>query len=89
MIELSALMAMYAVLIAIALFSLYYVYQALMELLHDLLEEIHDERIRGNVKEETEKHDSSGQITGGAKLSGSYGSDAEKEEGGKWQTKKS
>ena len=82
-------MAMYAVLIVIALFSLYYVYQAFMELIRDLLEEIHDERIKGNVEEEKEKHDGSGQITGRAELSGSNDSNAEKEEGGKWQTKKS
>lgn len=87
MIEYIALLAFYAVLMIIALFSIYYVFTQVMDLLHDLLDEIHDERITGYVEEE--KHDGSGQITGGTEFQRSNGSDAEKEEGGKWQTKKS
>ena len=83
MIERVALLAFYAVLMVIALCSIYYVYQTIMELLRDLLEEIHDERIIGN-EEEKEKHDGSGQAEGRAELQRSYGSNAEEEEG-KWQ----
>lgn len=79
MIEYIALLAFYAVLMIIALFSIYYVFTQVMDLLHDLLDEIHDERITGYVEEEEEKHDGSGQITGGTEFSGSNGSDAEKE----------
>ena len=89
MIEYIALLAFYAVLMIIALFSVYYVFTQVMDLLHDLLDEINDERVEGIGEEEKEKHDGSGQITGGTEFSGSNGSDAEKEEGGKWQTKKS
>lgn len=72
MIEVIALFAFYAVLMVIALYSLYYVYQQLTELLRDLLEEIHDERVEGIGEEEKEKHDGSGQITGGTEFSGSH-----------------
>lgn len=88
MIECVALMVMYAVLIFVALFSIYYIFQAVMEMLRDLLEELHDERITGN-EEEKQKHDGSGQDEGRTELSGSNGSDAEEEEGSEWQKKKS
>ena len=83
MIECVALMVMYAVLIFVALFSIYHIYRAVMEMLRDLLEELHDERIEGIGKEEKEKHDGSDQTTRGAKLSGSDVGNAEKEESGK------
>lgn len=89
MIECVALMAMYAVLIFVALFSIYHIYRAVMEILREMLEEIHDERIEGIGKEEKEKHDGSGPTTRGAKLSGSNGGNAEEEEGDEWQKKKS
>ena len=79
MIEIIALFALYVVLIVVALYSIYYVFQQMMELLHDLLDEIHDERIKGYVEEE-EKHDGSGQITRGAELSGSDGEHEAEEE---------
>ena len=80
MIECVALMVMYAVLIFVALFSIYHIYRAVMEMLRDLLEELHDERIEGIGKEEKEKHDGSGQITRGAELSGSDGEHEAEEE---------
>ena len=88
MIEYIALLAFYAVLMIIALFSIYYVFTQVMDLLHDLLDEINDERVEGIGKEEKEKHDGSGQAEGRAEFSGSHGSNAEEEEG-KWPTKKS
>lgn len=84
MIEYIALLAFYAVLMIIALFSIYYVFTQVMDLLHDLLDEINDERVEGIGKEKEEKHGGSGQITGGTEFSGSNGSNAEEEEG-EWQ----
>ena len=81
MIELIALFAFYITLSFIALYSFYYVYEQLTELLRDLLEEIHDERVEGIGKEKEEKHGGSGQAEGRAELSGSNGEhEAEEEE---------
>lgn len=81
MIEYIALLAFYAVLMIIALFSIYYVFTQVMDLLHDLLDEINDERVEGIGKEKEEKHGGSGQAEGRAELSGSNGEhEAEEEE---------
>ena len=92
MFEYAAFLGTFVILMIISLFCIYNVFQGLLEMIREFLEEINDERINGNVnveEEKDQKHCCSGQITGRAELQRSNGRDAEKEESGKWQTKKS
>ena len=90
MIEYAAFLGMFVILMIISLFCIYKAFEGILEILQEFLAELHDERINGNVEEEKEqKHCCSGQITGRTELQRSNGRDAEKEESGKWQTKKS
>ena len=79
MIEYIAILGMYVVLMIVALFCIYSVFNGIMEMIRDFLEELHDERIRGNEKE-TEEILRSGTPEGRTELSGSYEFDESKEE---------
>lgn len=71
--------------IGVALWVLYCIYKAFTEIIHELIEDIKE----GKYEEETEEIMRSGEAQRGTVLSGSNERDAEKEEGGKWQKKKS
>ena len=75
----------YAIMIGVALWVLYCIYKAFTEIIHELIEDIKE----GKYEEKTEEIMRSGETAGGTEFSGSDGRDAEKEEGGKWQKKKS
>ena len=79
MIEYIAILGMYVVLMIVALFCIYSVFNGIMEMIRDFLEELHDERIRGNEKE-TEEILRSGTPSGRTELSGSYEFDEGEEE---------
>ena len=79
----------YAVLIGICLFMLYQIYNAIMELLREMLADaFEDGRKYAREKEKQERNAAATSQTG-TELSGSYGRDAEEEEGDEWQKKKS
>ena len=75
----------YAIMIGVALWVLYCIYKAFTEIIHELIDDLKE----GKYEEKTEEIMRSGETAGGTELSGSNGRDAEKEEGGKWQKKKS
>ena len=75
----------YVVLIFICVWMIYRIYNAVLDLIRELL--IGDDK-EGKY-EETEENGGSGTLTRGTVLSGSNGRDAKKEESGKWQKKKS
>ena len=75
----------YAIMMGVCLWVLYCIYKAFSVIIRELIEDIKE----GKYEEETEEIMRSGETAGRTELSGSNGSDAEKEEGGKWQKKKS
>ena len=85
-----ALIAFYAVLICICLWMLYQIYNAIMEIIREMLIDAYEDgRNYAREKEKQEENYCTGQTEGGTELSGSYGRDAEEEEGEQWQKKKS
>ncbi len=71
--------------IGVALWVLYCIYKAFTEIIHELIDDLKE----GKYEEKTEEIMRSGETQRGTVLSGSNGRDAEKEESGKWQKKKS
>lgn len=78
----------YAILIIICLFSLYQIYKMLMAIVYELIDDAYEEGKHEGEKEK-EENGGSGTLTRGTVLSGSNERDAEKEESGEWQKKKS
>ena len=76
----------YVVLIFICVWMIYRIYNAVLDLIRELL--IGDDK-EGKYEEETEEIMCSGTLTRGTELQRSNGRDAEKEEGEQWQKKKS
>ena len=70
MIEYAAFLGTFAVLMIVSLFCIYNVFQGILEMLREFLEEINDERIMGNEKE-TEEILRSGETARGTEFSGS------------------
>lgn len=84
-----ALLVFYALMIALCVWMIFEIYKAIMDLFKALCDELVHE-IYEEVDYEGKKEDGcSGEITGRTELSGSNGRDAEKEESGEWQKKKS
>ena len=75
----------YAIMMGVCLWVLYCIYKAFSVIIRELIEDIKE----GKYEEETEEIMRSGETARGTEFSGSNGRDAEKEEGGKWQKKKS
>ncbi|MBR5513240.1 MAG: hypothetical protein IKV85_04545 [Ruminococcus sp.] len=75
----------YAIMMGVCLWVLYCIYKAFSVIIRELIEDIKE----GKYEEETEEIMRSGETERGTEFSGSNGRDAEKEEGGKWQKKKS
>ena len=75
----------YAIMMVVCLWVLYCIYKAFSVIIRELIEDIKE----GKYEEETEEIMRSGEAERGTEFSGSNGRDAEKEEGGKWQKKKS
>ena len=75
----------YAIMMGVCLWVLYCIYKAFSVIIRELIEDIKE----GKYEEETEEIMRSGETERGTVLSGSNERDAEKEEGGKWQKKKS
>lgn len=55
MFEYAAFLGTFVILMIISLFCIYNVFQGLLEMIREFLEEINDERINGNVEEEKEQ----------------------------------
>ena len=70
MIEYAAFLGTFVVLMIVSLFCIYNVFQGILEMLREFLEEINDERIMGN-EEETEEIMRSGETARGTEFSGS------------------
>ena len=70
MIEYAAFLGTFVVLMIVSLFCIYNVFQGILEMLREFLEEINDERIMGNEKE-TEEILRSGETARGTEFSGS------------------
>ena len=75
----------YAIMMGVCLWVLYCIYKAFSVIIRELIEDVKE----GKYEEETEEIMRSGETAGRTELSGSNGRDAEKEESGKWQKKKS
>ena len=75
----------YAIMMGVCLWVLYCIYKAFSVIICELIEDVKE----GKYEEETEEIMRSGETAGRTELSGSNGRDAEKEESGKWQKKKS
>ena len=75
----------YAIMMGVCFWVLYCIYKAFSVIIRELIEDIKE----GKYEEETEEIMRSGETAGRTEFSGSNGRDAEKEEGGKWQKKKS
>lgn len=75
----------YAIMMGVCLWVLYCIYKAFSVIIRELIEDVKE----GKYEEETEEIMRSGETAGGTEFSGSNERDAEKEEGGKWQKKKS
>lgn len=75
----------YAIMMVICLWCLWCIYKAVLEIIRETIIDFEE----GKYEEETEEIMCSGETAGGTEFSGSNGRDAEKEEGGKWQKKKS
>lgn len=75
----------YAIMMGVCLWVLYCIYKAFSVIIRELIEDIKE----GKYEEETEEIMRSGETERGTEFSGSNERDAEKEEGGKWQKKKS
>lgn len=86
-----AFLVFYALLIALCIWMIFEIYKAIMDLFKALCDElVHEiyEEVDYAGKEE-KKDGCSGETAGRTELSGSNGRDAEKEESGIWQKKKS
>ena len=70
MIEYAAFLGTFVILMIVSLFCIYNVFQGILEMLREFLEEINDERIMGN-EEETEEIMRSGETARGTEFSGS------------------
>lgn len=80
----------YVVLIGICLFMLYQIYNAIMEIIREMLIDAYEDgRNYAREKEKQEENYCTGQTEGGTDFSGGNGRDAEEEEGDEWQKKKS
>ena len=75
----------YAIMMGVCLWVLYCIYKAFSVIIRELIEDVKE----GKYEEETEEIMRSGETARGTEFSGSNGGNAEKEEGGKWQKKKS
>lgn len=75
----------YAIMMGVCLWVLYCIYKAFSVIIRELIEDVKE----GKYEEETEEIMRSGETARGTEFSGSNERDAEKEEGGKWQKKKS
>ena len=75
----------YAIMMCVCLWVLYCIYKAFSVIIRELIEDIKE----GKYEEKTEEIMRSGETERGTVLSGSYGRDAEEEEGDEWQKKKS
>ena len=75
----------YAIMMVVCLWVLYCIYKAFSVIIRELIEDVKE----GKYEEETEEIMRSGETARGTEFSGSNERDAEKEEGGKWQKKKS
>ena len=75
----------YAIMMGVCLWVLYCIYKAFSVIIRELIEDIKE----GKYEEETEEIMRSGETERGTVLSGSNERDAEKEESGEWQKKKS
>lgn len=87
-----ALLVFYALLIVFCVWLIFEIYKAIMDLFKALCDElVHEiyEEVDYEGKKEEKEDGCSGETAGGTEFSGSNERDAEKEEGGKWQTKKS
>ena len=79
----------YAVLIGICLFMLYQIYNAIMELLREMLADAFEDGRKYAREKEKQERNAAGTSQTGTEFSGSYGRNAEEEEGNEWQKKKS
>lgn len=79
------MIAFYAIMMVICLWCLWCIYKAVLEIIRETIIDFEE----GKYEEKTEEIMRSGETARGTELSGSNGRDAEKEEGGKWQKKKS
>ena len=79
----------YAVLIGICLFMLYQIYNALMELLREMLADAFEDGRKYAREKEKQERNAAGTSQTGTEFSGGNGRDAEEEEGDEWQKKKS
>ena len=84
-----ALIAFYAVIIGICLWMLYQIYNVLMKLLREMLAYAFEDGRKYAREKEKQERNAAGTSQTGTELSGSYGRDAEEEEGDEWQKKKS
>lgn len=71
----------YAVLIGICLFMLYQIYNAIMELLREMLADAFEDGRKYAREKEKQERNAAGTSQTGTEFSGSYGIDAEEEEG--------
>lgn len=79
----------YAVLIGICLFMLYQIYNAIMELLREMLADAFEDGRKYAREKEKQERNAAGTSQTGTEFSGGNGRDAEEEEGDEWQKKKS
>ena len=75
----------YAIMMVICLWCLWCIYKAVLEIIRETIIDFEE----GKYEEKTEEIMRSGETERGTVLSGSDGRDAEKEESGEWQKKKS
>lgn len=81
------MIAFYAIMMVICLWCLWCIYKAVLEIIRETI--IDFEEGKGKYEEETEEIMRSGETERGTVLSGSDVGNAEKEESGEWQKKKS
>lgn len=79
------MIAFYAIMMVICLWCLWCIYKAVLEIIRETIIDFEE----GKYEEKTEEIMRSGETARGTVLSGSDERDAEKEESGKWQKKKS
>jgi hypothetical protein len=79
------MIALYVVLMGTCLWCLWCIYKAFMEIIREVLFDFEE----GKYEEKTEEIMRSGETERGTVLSGSDDGNAEKEESGEWQKKKS
>lgn len=80
-----ALFAFYAIMIGVCLWVMYCIFNAVFEIIRELIEDIHEE---GKYEKEKQVN-AAGSSETGTELSGSNGGNAEEEESDEWQKKKS